>query len=424
MEVATSTSVSRFDQADTRIRVELKVETNLAEVRTNIDTNTALRRVDLVFYCSSMQLDWPDVEVFIESICRNPELQELKLTSGESRTYVILPVSTVAAVLDLATDLRKLEVGPIQLAGTEADFTQLQCAFQNHSSLKELFVSGWLSEETRIAMTQDALARSIASSRSLETVSYQPSFTFGGITDVTVGMLCTLPALHTLHISKCNLTDRNVVAMAVALQDNRALIELNLCCRLGAPGSQAIANCLRSNNTLEALIIHNTSFSTESDTTDSSVDSITSPCEAVVLDSHMAEIGNALKANTSLKTLAMHGPRLSHQSQTTFVDVLRENYSLQTLSLVALHSDLRDEVEMYTQLNRCGRAKLFRQGTSNQEWIHTMTLVSDNLNCIFYLLSKRPSLCDVGDSKRKRGILNNASGLCYDRSTKRGKPAT
>lgn len=402
-----------------RIRVELGGEINLSELQATIDANAQLVGAELIFHHSLMELPTEEVRALIASLSRRPELRELTLTSEAGLSYYTLPINFLSVVLDLAPGLLKIEVGDVQLSGTAEDFASLQNSFQNQSSLKELSCSGWLSEETRIALSQDSLLTAIAASRSLESLTFRPSFTFGGISNVTAGMLCVVATLKVLKITNCNLVDENVVAMATSLQENHTLVDLRLSCRLEAPGSRAIANTLRRNTKLEALIIHNTDIAigAQSDSADSSSESNRSPTGAGALgdinDLHFAEIAHALKSNRSLKIFALQGTKLSLPSQKAFAEMLRQNYSLHAVSLLDLHCDLQDEVDMHTLLNRSGRADLVQEGSERQQWVDAMASVRDSLDCLFYLLCRQPSLCNIQESRKRGG---GKIGPCAKRS--------
>lgn len=71
---------------------------------------------------------------FLASINRRPGLQRLILKSEEALShYHVLPINALATVFDLATGLRKLEVGPIGLSGDAEDFAFLEQSIQNQS---------------------------------------------------------------------------------------------------------------------------------------------------------------------------------------------------------------------------------------------------------------------------------------------------
>lgn len=89
------------------------------------------------------------------------------------------------------------------------------------------------------------------------------------------------------------------------------------------------------------------------------------------------------------------------------------------ISLLDLASELENEMDMYTLLNRSGRGRLFIEGSSRREW-DTMTIVSEDLDSLFYLLSTRSSLCDIESGSRKRSMVGKPD---LDQRAKRIKPS-
>lgn len=212
-----------------------------------------------------------------------------------------------------------------------------------------------------------------------------------------------------------------MVAMPCALQDNTSLTELRLSCQLEAAGSLAIANCMRRNANIDVLIIHNTGTTQDSDSAGSSLDISSSSLDTrAISGSRFAEIAHALRSNQSLKTFPLQGTRLTIPVQNTFLDMLRQNYTLNIISLLDLTSELENEMDMYTLLNRSGRGRLFIEGSSRREWIDTMAIVSEDLDCLFYLLSTRSSLCDIESGSRKRSMVGKPD---LDQRAKRSKPS-
>ena len=411
----------------THIRLRLWSESDLTKVLSELNAKRSLQSVELVFSSSFNQKLIEDATKFMESVSRLPSLEQVVVTSDEEETQsYALQVRLLSTILDLAPGLEKLLLHRVELVGSIADFEALEESILNHSALTNLSSTSWLSEETRMTISMDHFVKAIAVSRSLQSVSFQPAFAFGGISNASAGMLCTLPALRQLDVA-CNLTDENTVAMAQALQSNTTLIELRLSCPLEEPGCQALASCITANAKLETLIIHSTTTVSDAQLTDSSSGVRNDPSSSSSTDSkemddeHTAQLALALKGNQNLKHFAIYGTKLSHSTQTAFVEMIKQNYTLESLSLLELRDDLQEEMKIYIRLNKCGRASLLGSSTvSKCQWVDTMSLVADELDCLFYLLGTKPSLCELNEDEnvRKRGQRQTVAPIYFTKKSK------
>jgi hypothetical protein len=374
-----------------------------------LDVNTSLQEAELLIDTSFAGRNQHDLLRIVRSICSRPNLRHIKLKSNseEQLSFYNLHLRVLATALDAASGLRTMFLGDFQLSGSSDDFGSLEESILRHTSLQELSCTSWLSEQTRMSVSPsvDPLLRAFASSRSLISLDVQPTLFGGDISIVTAGILCTMPRLQSLHISKCYLSDRSMVVMATALQTNSVLRELRLTCQLEEPGSNAVARCLTQNDTLELLFIHNTYINIQIDATTIHINETKSgpsgdtddSDETTVDDDHYLPIAQALQmSNRSLRTLILHGTRLCKTSQDAFVETMRDNYSLMAVDLLGLSDSLKAKIDTFTLLNRCGRQRLMqREGTNPRQWIDVMAQVAENLDCLFCLLSTKASLCDL-----------------------------
>jgi hypothetical protein len=183
------------------------------------------------------------------------------------------------------------------------------------------------------------------------------------------------------------LMDTNqILRLCQGLEINSTLRALDLEQGVCDQGLQLVAeNLIRVNTTLRTL---NLSFETKS--------------EQVLL-----ALSEALRENSTLVHFQNHKWHDCESSTTNSADVvvqesfltmLEQNYSLHVLDLFNEEqcTDFRRRKEMYLKLNSYGRGRLFQQAgcnDSSEHWITMIESVRDDLDCLFYLLTRNPSLC-------------------------------
>lgn len=94
-------------------------------------------------------------------------------------------------------------------------------------------------------------------------------------------------------------------------------------------------------------------------------------------------------------------------------------------------SDAEMNVQMYTKLNKAGRGQLLeglfgnKNNVASYLWITAIGDVSDDLNCLFYLIRMNPILCSYAGSvktdapsgiKRSRQENDPTASACSQRS--------
>eukprot|EP00797_Seminavis_robusta_P021335 Sro331_g119040.4 (164) ;mRNA; r:14272-14763 len=93
-----------------------------------------------------------------------------------------------------------------------------------------------------------------------------------------------------------------------------------------------------------------------------------------------------LQKNTKLRVLHLGGPQ-QQQPQPNNTTSTTEAWN---------------SVQFHLKLNAAGRSRLLGQQqqnndsmalSSNREWVHVIGNVADDLDCVFYFLSRNPSLC-------------------------------
>jgi hypothetical protein len=136
------------------------------------------------------------------------------------------------------------------------------------------------------------------------------------------------------------------------------------------------------------------------------------------------ELAQALGANLTLQQFSLHGVTLSKQSQKAFEAMLTsDNFTLQQLSLVDLEDDVQSEIDKFLLLNTSGRRALLddEHPAGRQEWVEALACVSHELDCLFYLLMRKASLCEAPSSESSRGEDARERRRCTDDQMAHGK---
>jgi hypothetical protein len=74
------------------------------------------------------------------------------------------------------------------------------------------------------------------------------------------------------------------------------------------------------------------------------------------------------------------------------------------------------EMTLYLRLNKAGRRRLLQDDNSTpREWVNTMISLKDDLNCIYYLLSRKPTLLNriLEKQELERGTKGHTKKRCH-----------
>jgi hypothetical protein len=116
-------------------------------------------------------------------------------------------------------------------------------------------------------------------------------------------------------------------------------------------------------------------------------------------DDVMIQIADHLSSNTAiirnLKSLHFDcSMPWSNKVIAAFEESLQVNYSLESLRLGSCDFARLQKIVFYLKLNQRGRGTLLRdESASRDKWIRKLIVVKDDLDCLYYFLSKNPSLC-------------------------------
>jgi len=121
-------------------------------------------------------------------------------------------------------------------------------------------------------------------------------------------------------------------------------------------------------------------------------------------DRLLFQIAEALEENSSLYHFALDGEfgPSTQPAQDAFERMLEVNFSLESFRLFTCEVQNTPEFQMYLRLNRVGRKLLLnpKGSPTRRDWTDVMGRVSDNLDCLFYLLSVNPFICHVTEELR------------------------
>jgi hypothetical protein len=118
---------------------------------------------------------------------------------------------------------------------------------------------------------------------------------------------------------------------------------------------------------------------------------------------HFSAVITSLQGNTTIEALHLESyssfRHFFHRSvKDDFISMVRDrNFTLKTVEFDIECDKERAfllQVEFYTKLNRLGRkALLTDRNTSKDDWIDILVASRDDIDVLFYTISKKPDLC-------------------------------
>jgi hypothetical protein len=117
----------------------------------------------------------------------------------------------------------------------------------------------------------------------------------------------------------------------------------------------------------------------------------------------------ALQHNTTLKSLDLKGCigiSLAHDENKQMTSLLKKNYALERLPNTNLRNLERD-VDAILRLNEAGRRYLIEDGSSISKGVEVLSVVSNEINCVFLHLLENPRLCDRSAMEIASEITDN-----------------
>jgi hypothetical protein len=133
----------------------------------------------------------------------------------------------------------------------------------------------------------------------------------------------------------------------------------------------------------------------------------------------------ALQHNRTLKTLSLHQfhsrrTRLTEDESKQMVSLLKKNYALESLDYLDLGDPVGD-VSAILRLNKAGRRYLIEDGSSISKGVEVLSLVNDDIHCVFLHLLENPRLCDRSAVEKVSTGESNSSSTNPTDSSGEGK---
>jgi hypothetical protein len=104
----------------------------------------------------------------------------------------------------------------------------------------------------------------------------------------------------------------------------------------------------------------------------------------------------AFQHNTTLRTLRLcrnRSDQLDDDENKQMATLLKQNYALESLPGTDVDNRVGDAGTIL-RLNGAGRRYLIQQGSSVSKGVEVLSLVKNDVNCVFLHLSENPRLCD------------------------------
>lgn len=385
-----------------------------------------------------------DIFAKIGESCPNMESLQvaLRATATGQDPAMSLPITALSAFFENAPQhLISLKLSGVISAASDQEFEDLGAAIRDRAPKSWKEVKLEFCEPSPTTPSLDPLLQALAGSGSLKYAKLSG-------TNITPCNTCTGPSLLKLLESndleiltiwggKRLLRKEDTVALVRSLESNTCLRELTLHARGLCPTiGRALASSLGSNKTLERLIL------SISDTCHGARQT-SKPSNYVVTASHLADalrmhnrtltllsldycmeeqetliVGGSLDYDIDkyqlLPTRASRWECNVQQAIKAFTKMLHSNPVLEVLwinmAFIERGEDTSQglstsEMDMLLRLNRYGiRQSLFFEAqseASGQDWLKALESQKDDLDALYYLLSRNPGFC------------------CYARGTKR-----
>jgi len=386
--------------------VELSLERvgenfDLDEFVYGISANTTVRHVCFsgTFVRELLGNQW---RTMLESIGHLQTLEELQIWCST------IPVDVFANTLRNARRLHKIYLFRVQLEGSQEDFDAFAKAVRQHPSLRDIRVGGF--SLTNENVTMDSVVDALAACRPLEVVNLQLAG-WNAVTPFSSASLARLacsPTIRDLYLSRMGLQQEHFAVIALGLMTNHRLRILDLFGN-NVTNDYIILICkaLEKNKALETMVL-------PCPTDDLSVDSCAAISRVLTVNktlvtlnlprSNLGEVGlthiaQGLTVNTTLRKIEVGVKKdLGTEGEHALTTMLDKNYQLERLVLSSAEQSVKDKVEYYMRLNEVGRGGLLRDGkASREQWVEMLISVVNDLDCLFYFMSKNPSLCQFAN---------------------------
>lgn len=346
--------------------------------------NNTLKEVEFFGILAEDDVNYAARRLF-ESFGSLPSLRSLKISG-----YCEQMVQALGLVLERTHKLETLSISYVQLDGFPSDFTLLNKKLQSLRNVKKFhLVNCRLPEWLQRGNVLDIMLQSISQLPQMKEIMLAPiePTSLGSPLPETTSQICTIQSLEKLHIFGFHVMDScphlEPMIRALVETNNLAIRDLRLTSSLSHDHCSALANLIRTTTTLECLTL----------------DIIG---QIYQNDKHIIMLAEALQANTSLKQLVFKcsdSKNFAAKTLEEFGNLLESNFSLQMIHFESADGEIREVpiISMYMKLNQRGRDELFQNDRAMREiWVEKILSFrdEDDLDCIYYLVSINPSLCE------------------------------
>jgi hypothetical protein len=298
-----------------------------------------------------------------------------------------IPVSALVRILQVESiqGISDLRILGSNLQGTSTEWQQLAHVIRdNLQSMKFICIVEPLSWLPHIPLgALDPLVRVCASHPTLKFVATN---LFSGVSLEAIDYFCQSPRIMGLHLVDIDASSDRVYRFLNQMKVNSKAWFLSIAFSetITADHGKAFADLLRRNKTIANLSIKS---------------------KRPLQEDFLLELVKGLDNNSSkLDEFSLEGSgetlAINNSCRTAMINMLERNKRLHRFHLEGIEAEgLSDEIDIFTNLNRAGRRRLLVGGpatrtASNQDWIDVLghDAVKNDLNCIYYLLSKNPQV--------------------------------
>jgi len=397
--MASSVDLDRVGRNDDRLstlQLILSGAVDLNALKEVLRVNTKVSEV-IIYVDESFLVDLPvakTMELF-GCIGAMPNLSKLGFHS-QSGSSGVLSIPALIAITSHATRMVHFGISDVALWGTQEDFCEWATQLQS-----QLFLQSFCVCECELLQTNDMIHAASAAANTKEcpldplltVMSILPSLealflqaatpnALGRVSPEAVGSIGMAPQLLDLRLGNFELRSAHMEQLATVLPYNKVITELKLdaCHDSTVATATAMARILKHNTKLKSFELG---------------------LMSMMCDEGCAIVAQSLHYNPSLESFtlsrganARFRPSISKACQQAFVEMLHQNYALETLVLFQ-RFPVKKEFKLYLTLNKYGRGKLLMShSTQREQWIQAIHKVNDDLDSIFYYMSINPSLCN------------------------------
>lgn len=363
---------------DTTAILRISLRDDLVQVQDAGESLATIERVTIEIADSFIRLTEDGLQTLEATITAATQLQSINVERLFHATTSI-PVSALVRLLRLPSlsRLMDLRVLGTRLEGTRQDWRELSRVLDPRCLPCLEFICiveplSWLEHIPAGAL--DPLLRVCANHSTLKFVA---SNLFSGVSLEAIDDFCRSPQIMGMHLVDTDVSKPRVLRLLEGLQTNNRVWFLSVAFAEEITIEQAMA--------IATLMVENTALA-----------NLSIKSKKPIRDELILEVVHGL-VHTSLEEFSLEGngdgPVISDATRSAISKMLEQNKSIQSLHFDAVLGDgLEKEIDIMTRLNRAGRKLLGNATTQQRVEVLSNDAVRENLDCIYYLLSKNPEL--------------------------------